>query len=124
MVKLIVVVDDVELMRNSITIILEIHGCAVIKAANGQQALQCLKEHWTTHQRLPDLILAELNMPVMDGFELYLALKVHPLYQNIPFVALTGDAFNTSNPYPGFEFDRVIFKPFKIVDLLALLNQI
>jgi PAS domain S-box-containing protein len=62
---------------------LEKEGWAVTEAANGRQALETLVEH------LPDLILLDLMMPEMDGFQFITALRQHPEWQSLPIIVVT-----------------------------------
>ncbi len=63
------VVDDSRVVRKVARRILEEHGFAVEEAADGQQALD------SCHQRMPDCILLDWNMPVMNGLEFLQALR-------------------------------------------------
>src|SRR5476649_633773 len=63
------VVDDSRVVRKVARRILEAHGYAVSEAADGQQALAACQE------RMPDCILLDWNMPVMDGITFLRALR-------------------------------------------------
>ncbi|MDH3972944.1 MAG: response regulator [Deltaproteobacteria bacterium] len=65
----ILVVDDVPENLQTVMNILRNEGCHVRGAVNGELALQAAS------QCLPDLILLDIRMPVMDGFEVYRRLK-------------------------------------------------
>ncbi|BDP44115.1 response regulator (plasmid) [Deinococcus aetherius] len=60
--------------------------CTVTTCASGAAALEHLGEARTT---LPDVILLDINMPGMNGFEVLAALKAHPRLAQIPVVMLT-----------------------------------
>ncbi|WP_165360839.1 PAS domain S-box protein [Candidatus Chloroploca sp. Khr17] len=62
---------------------LENLGYTIITAANGQQALERAHEHG------PDLILMDIQMPVMDGLEATRRLRADPRFANVPIIALT-----------------------------------
>ena len=83
-VKVLVVDDDPD-MREALQMILESAGFAVISAEDGEQCLERIKEE------LPDVILLDLLMPRMDGFEVCKALKDPRLakYARIPIVILS-----------------------------------
>jgi len=80
---LIMVVDDDEITRESISLILENKGWRVFQAENGKVASEHL-----AHKK-PDLILLDLNMPIMDGFEFIEQLRNNPKWCSTPIVVLT-----------------------------------
>lgn len=83
MAKKILVVDDEENIRSSMSAFLETKGYTVATAKNG-------KEGFKTAQRLmPDLILLDINMPKLDGFAVLEKLKNHEKTMSIPIVMLT-----------------------------------
>ena len=88
--KTILLVDDE-------TAVLEMHArfiqdqfpsCCVLSAPTGREALE------TIRQRLPDLILLDLMMPELDGFEVLKAMRTDKRTRNIPVVVLTGQALS------------------------------
>jgi CheY-like chemotaxis protein len=78
------VVDDSMLIRHTVCRFLEERGFAVDSASNGQEALQMLE------QKLPDLIVTDMQMPEMGGGEFITALKSRPQTAAIPIIILTG----------------------------------
>lgn len=80
----ILVVDDNPDNRDVLSRILELSGYAVLSANNGVHALD------VAEQSTPDLILMDLAMPEMDGWEATSALKTRPHLSHIPVIALTG----------------------------------
>ncbi len=94
--SLILVVDDNPEYLNGIKMTLEMEGFKVMTAKNGQQALDRLHslpigqtQVNPEAKRLPDLILADIMMPTMDGYELYNRIRAHPYTNHIPFIFLT-----------------------------------
>lgn len=81
--KKILAVDDEQDLLDLMEIILGAEGFTVITAVNGQEAL--LK----VHQDRPDLVLLDVMMPVMDGWEVLKALKGNEDTVNIPVVLVT-----------------------------------
>lgn len=79
----VVVAEDDPDTRKIFQRLLEKEGWQVIEAENGQVALNLILQHH------PDLILLDLMMPEMDGFQLIAALRQQPTYQPIPIVVVT-----------------------------------
>lgn len=82
----VLIVDDSQTMRKVILKSLTISGFDVghyFEAGDGQEALQVLNDQWI------DLILTDLNMPVMNGLELIQKVKGNPTFQAIPVVLIT-----------------------------------
>jgi len=83
MEKVILVVDDSATVRKFVAASLNIKGFRVVTAADGVEALE----------RMPaekfDLIITDLNMPDMDGFEFIRTLRETPEYRDIPIIVLS-----------------------------------
>ena len=82
----ILIVDDSQTMRKVILKALTLSGFELgrcIEAANGQEALKALNTEWV------DLILTDLNMPVMNGFDLIRNLKADENLHGIPVILIT-----------------------------------
>ena len=77
------VVDDLPTNRNLLRRALEQEGWQVSEAENGRVALECLADE------LPSLILLDLMMPVMDGFEFVMELRKVAAWRDIPVVVVT-----------------------------------
>jgi len=84
--RLIMVVDDSKLIVNIVKKGLKKEGFDVLSAQNGQEALDLLSR--TT----PDLIISDLNMPVMDGLTLCRTLRQQPEFSGIPFVCMSSES--------------------------------
>ena len=81
----VLVVDDDPDSRDVIAELLESSGYAVEKARHGAEAIQTLEGGFD-----PDLVLTDLMMPVMTGWELYDALKARLSWQFIPIIVMCG----------------------------------
>lgn len=84
----ILIVDDSDIVRTMIGRTLrlaEIPLGTIHEAGDGQEALDILREHWV------DLILADINMPVMDGMEMLARLKEDGVLKSIPVVVVSTD---------------------------------
>jgi two-component system, cell cycle response regulator DivK len=88
---LVLVVDDLEDNRDMYCEYLGFEGMRAISAANGKDAIDMARAH------LPDLIVMDLTMPVMDGWEATRILKAGATTKGIPVVALTSHALRGSD---------------------------
>jgi len=82
--KTILLVDDNEGHRNVTQKFLEIKDFKVITANNGLDAMYNLKTHPNY-----DLIISDMEMPVMNGLEFLIKAKQNPVFQKIPFIVLS-----------------------------------
>jgi signal transduction histidine kinase len=113
MVKILIVEDETNI-RDALRDILEINDYEVVEANNGfQGSMKAVKEK-------PDLIISDINMPEMDGFEMLAALK-SCMDQDLlpPFIYLTAKV-EVINMRRGMALgaDDYILKPFDAIDLL------
>jgi len=83
---LVLVVEDYQDAREMYAAYLQFSGFEVAEAANGIEAVE------RTTELLPDIVLMDLALPRMDGWEATRRLKSDPRTQHIPIVALTGHA--------------------------------
>src|SRR5262245_16621925 len=81
--KRILLIEDNHSLREEISNILELEGFEVVTAQNGRIGLERIAEG------LPDLVLCDLMMPEMDGYETLKALRSHPATRALPFIMLT-----------------------------------
>ena len=116
--ELVLVVEDNQEMLNFITGKL-LKYFAVEKAANGAEALKIIEE------KNVDLILADVMMPLMDGFELCKTIKENIEYSHIPVVLLTAKN-DLKSKIHGLELGAAAYieKPFSMNHLIAQLNAI
>jgi len=82
----VLLVDDYPDAREMYTEYLEFSGFDVVEAGNGMEALQKAVD------ASPDIILMDLSLPVMDGWEATRRLKAHPALKDVPVIALSAHA--------------------------------
>jgi len=113
----ILVVDDTPANIQALAAILKEKGYQISVATNGKQALEVLA------RVQPDLILLDVMMPEMDGFETCRRLKAAEPWRQIPVIFLTAKT-DTSDLVQGFELGAVdyVAKPFNAHELLARVN--
>jgi len=98
---------------------LEHHGYRVVAAWNGEEALTAA----TTE--LPDVVLMDLSMPVLDGWQALRRLRADPRTQRIPVIALTAHALATERANGlAMGFDSYITKPAAPAAVLAEIRRI
>jgi len=85
----ILLVEDNEMNRDMLSRRLERRGYTVIIAPDGQQG------HLLAHTESPDIILMDMSLPVMDGWEATRLLKADEATRHIPIIALTAHALVT-----------------------------
>jgi len=110
----ILVIEDTELIRENLADILEFSGYEVYTAENGKIGVELAIKH------LPDVILSDILMPVMSGYEVLETLRSNPSTFFIPFIFLSAKA-DRENIRHGMALgaDDYITKPYKNDDLLA-----
>ena len=110
----ILVIDDEDLMRDAIRVILESEGYTVLESANGEDGLQ------VAIHRIPDLVLCDIEMPGLDGFEVLHMFRENPATAIVPFVFLSGRNRPTDTR-KGMELgaDDFLTKPFESKELLG-----
>jgi signal transduction histidine kinase/CheY-like chemotaxis protein len=84
----IMVIDDKWENRSVLSNLLSPLGFEIIEACNGAEALELLPK------KVPDLILTDLVMPVLDGFEFTRKVRNEPAYQNLPIIAVSASVFD------------------------------
>ena len=84
--KILIVEDDMRTMF-AMAKLLASHGINPLKAANGEQALAVMEEHPDV-----DLVLLDMMMPIMDGYETARCLRRQERFANLPIIALTAKA--------------------------------
>ena len=79
----VLIVDDDELIRETLCELVEMAGCTALVAANGKEALKVMAEH------RPCLVILDLLMPVMTGNELLEVMRQEPALAQVPVVIST-----------------------------------
>ncbi len=119
MSKTILAVDDSTSMRQMVSFTLKGAGYDVTEAVDGQQALDIAKT------RGFDMVLSDVNMPIMDGIELIKNLRSLPNFKFTPILMLTTEA-GTEKKMEGKQAGATgwIVKPFNPEQLLSTVNRV
>jgi signal transduction histidine kinase/ActR/RegA family two-component response regulator len=113
----ILIVDDHDANRRVLAELLRPLGFPLLEAANGEEALLQFERH------RPKLVLMDMRMPVMDGFEAMRRIRQHASSDHARIVAITASAFDDDNPeIRSCGADDVLRKPFRQDALLAVVE--
>src|SRR5687767_15916114 len=115
----ILTVDDSPSMRDMVRIALTSAGFDVTSAADGREALDLARKSAF------DLVLSDVNMPVMDGIELIRALRAESAYRHTPILMLTTES-SAERKREGKEAGATgwIVKPFDPAQLVATMHRV
>ncbi|MDI6726574.1 MAG: response regulator [Smithellaceae bacterium] len=114
----ILIVEDNPQNRMLVKDILEFHGFGVLEAADGEEGIAAARKE------MPDLILMDLQMPVLDGFTAGKILKEDPATKHIKIIAVTSFAMvGDRERVMEAGFDEYISKPIDTRGLPALLKK-
>jgi CheY-like chemotaxis protein len=118
--RIVVCIEDEQDMIDLTRLVLESHGYRVLGAFGGQEGLDLVRSV------KPDVVLLDLMMPGLDGWEVYRRLKEDPYTADIPLVIVTAKAKKREEILEQFPkgVDAYIIKPFGPFELLAALNKI
>lgn len=116
--SLVLIVDDIELNRNLIKEFFDHTNIETIEAENGEQAIRYTEEY------KPDIVLMDIRMPVLNGFEAIKIIKSNPELKNIPVIAITASAMKEDEQkIIDGGFDGYLVKPVQMNDLFKELSR-
>jgi CheY-like chemotaxis protein len=110
----VLIVEDDQHLRVVIRMILEHAGYDVSEARHGIAALELIEN------RIPDLVVADMRMPLMNGAELMARLRSNTSTASVPIVLLSG---LPPDPDVSDLANAVVAKPFEPADLLAAIRR-
>ena len=120
----ILVVDDSAVMRAMIIRTLRLSGVPlgeVIEAGNGLEAIERVADHWV------DLMLLDINMPVMDGAAVIERLRADPLTESLPIVVVSTERSETriaALRAQGVDFVHKPFTPEQLRDMIIRITGV
>jgi CheY-like chemotaxis protein len=118
MMATILLIEDNRLILDNLSEYFEMEGYKILAAENGKTGIELARKH------IPDLIICDTKMPLMDGYRvLQLILNLSKTYE-IPFIFSTSNAENVDRT-KALELgaDDYIIKPFELPTLLAMAKQ-
>jgi two-component system cell cycle response regulator DivK len=113
----ILIVDDYPDAREWLKAVLGVEGYTTIQAADGKEAIEMTWLH------LPDLILMDLGLPVMNGLEATIALRSDPDTAHIPIIAVTAH-YNLHPELRQRYFNEFIDKPVDVTKLEKTISTV
>jgi CheY-like chemotaxis protein len=117
MTKQILVVEDDTSIRELLVELLESEGYAVASAINGLEGIKYLQS-----QQIPDLILIDLMMPVMDGYSFRSEQLKNSKWASIPTVVMSAEA-NAKEKMKNFNITAFLSKPVELDTILKTVAQ-
>ena len=120
MANKIMVVDDEPDVVDLVKLVLESDGFSVVTAYSGKEALEKID------QEMPDLVLLDIMMPQMDGWEVYSRIRANPRTKDIPVAMLTAKSqfIDKMIGLHVVKVDDYITKPFGRSELLERVKRI
>ena len=118
MTRAILVADDDPDILSIVSMSLETQDYTVYKATNGREAVDIARQHH------PDLILMDMMMPVLSGYEAVVELKADATTKDIVIVGLSAKAMATDmERATDVGIDGYITKPFRIAQILSVVES-
>ena len=116
--KTVLIVEDNELNMKLFHDLLDAHGYNILQTKDGMEALDIAREH------RPDLILMDIQMPVVDGYEATRQIKANPALKTIPVIVVTSYALSgDEDKARAAGCDDYITKPYSPRQLLAKIKE-
>ncbi|MCD6450344.1 MAG: response regulator [Thermotogaceae bacterium] len=120
MAKLVMIVEDSDVLRKISVFNLKKHGYSIIEAANGEEAIQKLSEGIK-----PDLMLLDIMMPKMDGFTVLKKLKENDEWKGIPVIVVTAKGGEDDEKTAlSLGATKVMTKPFSPIQLIQEVKRV
>lgn len=118
--KSVMLVEDDRIVAELLNHLLIKKGFIVQIVKDGRQAIELLGS-----QKQPDLILLDIMLPLIDGFQVLSEIRLREEWKTIPTIMLTGKAqdFNIDRAFAGGA-DDYLTKPFKPNDLMEKINRL
>ena len=119
MSKTVLIVDDEEYIVTSLEYVMKSAGYDVVVAYDGEQAIEKVKE------AAPDLLILDVMMPKLDGFEVCEKIRANPLWESIRIIMLTAKGRDSERD-KGISMgaDAYMTKPFSTRDILKRVTEL
>ena len=118
MSKTVLIVEDNDLNMKLFHDLLEAHGYGTLQTKDGLDAMRIAREH------RPDLILMDIQLPIMDGYEATRRIKANPEFKAIPIIVVTSYALSgDEGKAREAGCDAYVTKPYSPRALLAKIRE-
>ncbi len=114
---LILITEDVNSNRKILKLYLETHAVKIIEATNGEECIKMARDS------KPDLILMDLQMPVMNGYDATLQIKADPILKNIPIIGLSASGLGPDKDQFEAVVETFLLKPLHKDELIEALMK-
>lgn len=114
----VLVVEDHAPLLRTLTFLLDVAGYDVVTATDGKMALNVLR------QQIPDLIVSDIDMPNMNGYELLKQIRSTRILKHIPFI-FTSDRYELDDLMYALDMgaNDYVPKPYDIADVLEAIDR-
>ena len=114
----ILIVEDDDASREMLKVLLEVRGYAILCARDGGEGF------YIARNEPPDLIITDLAMPEVDGFDMIRLLRQEPVTSSIPVIVFTAYIDIEQKALKKLGANEVAFKPIQVEQLLAIITQL
>ncbi len=116
--KVVLLVDDEILWLEAAKRVLTEYGFRTLTATSGEEALQALRKE------TPDVLIADVRMPVMNGFDLFQKVRENPAWDKLPIFFMSAiDDYDAKKVARDLGASGYISKPFNTEDLQHAMNE-
>jgi CheY-like chemotaxis protein len=118
--RTVVIIDDEPAIVEMVCDVLEDEQIVAIRCPHGNEAFPCIR------RQQPSLAILDLQMPIVDGIEIFQLLRADPRTMNIPVIFLTANAHMLRERLPQYPAMKATLlpKPFNVITLLTLVEQL
>ncbi len=114
----ILIAEDNDMNMELLCTILTANGHHAICASNGKEALESIAD------TVPDMVLMDIQMPVLDGYQTLKAIRINEAMDTVPVIAVTGNAMiHDRDRILGAGFQDVVTKPYSIKSVLDVIGK-
>lgn len=120
----VMIVEDDSIILSNLSQLLGLTGLDILEASDGQEALTLLEAGRGNPRLIPNVILSDLMMPNVDGFQLLTSVRADADFSEIPFVLLTARS-DSNDVKTAFDLgaNDYLVKPFELDELILVVKR-